>query len=500
MADNVIKTKNKDELIAAGRGITDGALLALAIQDVENLSLLPVGKPNSFHPSIDPNQRVHHYLESKMSIIDVIPCNYIFPLTKAGEILNENTQDSSVILDSMLPKISYGQAVTEFGKVCKHYGLPGSYGGIRLYLTDETTSTDEFSNTYTNNWLQDAFNALTDKGRKFREVARSVSSAYDSAIAKGIGDAGGAAGGAIGSLTDAFTGGNFEAEFKAIGERLGVALGTGNRISLPKLWSESSYRPNLSAVVKLVSPYGHPKAIKEFIIKPLMHLLIMASSRTPDGLSYGQSPKLTIKAYGITYLPLASIQSITLRRGGADTSFNVYRQPLSIDVSIMFESLLDGFAVHTGDFGDISKASVFHDSDDVEQDYRTAKAGERALFPTLDNVISSLRPMAISKLVDRHNKGQLSSSLSRRLAPGDPGRSAHVSTTSPTQIPTRSAADLKNTSDFATLSGAKDTSILEVSGIPDLADYLSGGLEDDILQILKNKADSLKEMQINYKG
>lgn len=401
---------SKDETVAkrvaAGVSETyDKALEIVTAKDITGLELLKIGKPSAFSNTVDPEGRIQGYIESKMSVIDLIPCDYLFPLAKAQNLMKkEGTID---VVKALTPAISYEQAVTRYREICKVYGLPGNYGGIRLYLTDDTTATDEFSSTYTDNIIQGAFNAAVDKTKTMRDIGRSITTAYDE-WARDVGTAVGTQFGKGATKVAGVVTGGENVDFTNLGASIGSAIMAGNKISLPKLWSDSSYNPNISAVVKLVSPYGHPSAIKEFIIKPLMHLLIMSAARTRDGISYGQSPKMTVKAYGMSTLPLAHISSVSLRRGGADTSFNIYRQPLSIDVSVQFQSLVDGFAVFEGSTNPSEESNaIYEGTDEIRAEYTSMKAGQRAMFQTLGTVVDSLRPFAINRIVTKHNISEL---------------------------------------------------------------------------------------------
>jgi hypothetical protein len=414
--------------IAGTKAAEDISETLFKLKSIENLELFRVGKPSGFRESVDPDSRIRWHMESKMSVIDIIPCAYMIPLTKAKEVFSTDGSETSLV-DTLTPHISYGQAVQEFQKICENYGLATNYGGLRLYLTDQTTATDDFSNTYSNNFLDTIYNQMVDKTKTFREIGRSVSSNFDQ-LARPYGrKIGGGLGEATGGLaaTTASTFGSdylkdikFSEKLKYLGEAVGAAVASGNRLSLPKLWSDSNYNPNVSAVVKLVSPYGHPDAITEFIIKPLMYLLIMASPRTSDGLSYGHTPKITMKGYGMVHLPLAHISNINLRKGGTDTSYNIYRQPLSIDVSLQFESLVSGFAVYA-DENRMSKSSEtqLSDTNKLSLNLGTAQAGKRAFFPTLGTIVDSIRPVAINKLVTKHNIQDLPISTGLKLAEGD---------------------------------------------------------------------------------
>ena len=398
-----INEKKSDYIDSGMKFVEDVSNKLFTLYSVQNLQLLRIGKPTGFHKLADPKSRIKHYMESKMNVIDIVPCTVKIPLTKAFE--KTNPSGDSEILEALIPSIDYKDSIGDFQNVCNSYGLDNKFGGLRLYITDETTSTDQFDVQHTDNMLESAINAVSDKGRTFRDTFRSASGSYDrlaSNFGTKIGESTfGFAGGVVDSLA-----GNENEELKKnlakLGGAVGRAVALGQKFSLPKIWSDSNYTPNMNAVVKLVSPYGHPDAIKEFIIKPLMYLLIIASSRTTDGISYRAAPKLSIKAYGVANFPLASISGITVRRGGADTSFNIFRQPLSVDVSLTFQTLVNGFAAFDSAGKDPS-GGLFKDSNIIRSDINNAQAGRRALFPTLGTYLESLKPVAINKIATEHN-------------------------------------------------------------------------------------------------
>lgn len=414
MADEKnVNEKTSDYIESGYRVVKNVAEDLFSLNSVQDLDLFRIGKPTGFHKSADPDSRIKYYMESKMNVIDIIPCAYKLPLSKAIDTYNETGK--LVALEALTPSISYELPVKEYQNVCKVYGLDSKYGGLRLYITDETTSTDQFDVAYSDNMIEGAINAMSDKGRQFKNLLRSVSSQADQTL-KNIGQVGGATGGKIaGSLLEFLTPGDtgLTDSISKLGSAIGTAVALGQKFSLPKIWADSNYSPNMNAVVKLVSPYGHPDAIKEFIIQPLMYLLIMATSRTLDGISYGAAPKVTIKAYGVAHYPLAGITGITINRGGADTSFNIYRQPLSVNVSLSFQPLVNGFAAYE-EAGHEASATNYNNCNEVTSDLSSGQAGKRALFPTLGSYIDSLRPIAINQIVTKHNVTGLGTHLENK--------------------------------------------------------------------------------------
>jgi hypothetical protein len=329
--------------------------------------LLRIGKPCAYHDSVDPNHRIGNFLRSRMSVIDLIPCTYKLDFSKATD---ESTDSSGLV-----PQINY-DAMDDYKKTCQSYGL-NQITALRLYTTDDTQASDSIQNTLKDNYFQSGLNAISEKVSPIQDFMRSIDKNFTQDAVDKIKEK------AKGSGVDYDLGG---AGAKLLDTAVDV-IAKGHRISLPSIWSNSQYTPNFQAVIKLASPYGDVKAIKEFIIKPLMYLLILASPKTTDGVSYGNPYNLTIKAYGLNYSPIGMISNITLRRGGNDSSYNIFRQPLSIDVSLDFQYLVNGFA-HYDHTKNIEEQNLFASSDQFETFGNTSDTA----LPTIGHIITSLKP------------------------------------------------------------------------------------------------------------
>jgi hypothetical protein len=326
-------------------------------------SILNIGKPCAYHESVDPGHRIGQFLKNRMSVIDLIPCYFKMNFSKAVD----DELDSS----GLVPQIDYSESIPDYQNTCLYHGLPDAVEAIRLYTTDDTTVSDTISNNLKDNYFQQGLNSLSTKLQPIRDMLGSVdSNSVDSLIQ--------------GEAAKISTG---HSEVDKLLKSAANIILKGHRVSLPSIWSDSNYAPNFQVVIKLASPYGHPKAIKEFIIKPLMYLLILGSPKTTDGVTYGKPFYVTIKGYGLNYSPIGMISNITLRRGGNDTSFNIYKQPLTIDLSLDFNYLVKGFAAHTPDA--TRDQGLFHLADSYE--YTKIESGDTAL-PTLGHIIKSLRP------------------------------------------------------------------------------------------------------------
>lgn len=330
-----------------------------------NNDLLRIGKPCAYHDSVDPDHRIGNFLRSRMSIIDLIPCTYKLDFSKA----TDQGENSS----GLVPQISY-EAMEDYQKTCESYGL-NSVAALRLYTTDDTTASDSIQNTLKDNYFQSGLNIISEKVSPIQDFMRSIDKNFTQDVADDFKEKAKASGY---ELTNTGS--------KLLDTAVDV-IAKGHRISLPSIWSNSQYSPNFQAVIKLASPYGDIKAIKEFIIKPLMHLLILCSPKTTDGVSYGNPYNLTIKAYGLNYSPIGIISNITLRRGGNDSSYNIFRQPLSVDVSLDFQYLVNGFA-HFDHKNNNEEKNLFHTAAAFES---FGNSNDTAL-PTIGHILKSLKP------------------------------------------------------------------------------------------------------------
>lgn len=341
-----------------------------------NGSLRKIGNYLGLRTEIDKNNRVTNLIRSNLSVVDILPVDYALNfsyLTKA-----QGQPGYAVVYDFETPANGYA-------KRCKHYALPEA-NGLQLWLTDDTQAYEEMSNQYENNLIETGLNALADKGRQLQSLVRTFGPNTD--LSQTINASGQFVKGGVDKVLGALGVHEDNSIGNTVGNFVGTAVGMalqGRQISLPKIWKQSDYNPSITFNVKLVSPYGNPESIKHFIIEPLIYILLLASPESIDGLTYGLAQPVKIKSYGITNINLGAITSISLRRGGRESSYNVYKQPLQIDVGINCIPLSAGFA-HMAD----------NAVDVIDMDWATKPYSENAngspAFTTVGNIIQSLRP------------------------------------------------------------------------------------------------------------
>ena len=354
---------------------------------------IEIGRPIGIRSQLDYNNILKNRILSKMSIIDLVPVDAGVDFIKAVDAALKGNVKGAV--SSFVPKIMHSKAMEDFGKLCATYGLPNA-AGIRLYLVDESTVVNEIRNEFSDNLFQSVANRLSEWGQQLYQAGKSVSTRYDESIDTLVN--------ALKSAPGANT---------SIGQKAIQATKTltsmaikGTRISLPKIWSDSSYQTQASCVVKLVSPYGSPKAILNYVAKPLLALLLLSSAVSTDGVSYGYPRLITIYAYGLDKILMGAVDSISIRRGGADTSFNKYRQPLSVDVSITFTTIIHGYAAlkeqTPGEHDVLSRFTEF------VQDPSQLSETKLPLLSTPGKLIDSLRPVNLVNYESQTNQGFIS--------------------------------------------------------------------------------------------
>lgn len=346
--------------------------------------LFHVGNYLGLRQEIDPGFTVTKLIRNNLSVVDLIPVDFSINWQK--------------IVDPKQFAMTYDfdQSTKNYRERCEKYKLK-PYDGLRLWLTDDTQAYEEVTNNFENNIIESKMNSLSEWGQKISGALKAFN--IDQKMGgefvsdKVIEPIGGMIKGALGTSEDSDGAKIIDGVVGAASTVTGMLL-QGKQVSLPKIWRQSDYNPSLTFNVKLVSPYGTPDAIKNFIIRPLIHILLMSSPESTDGLTYGLYQPVKIKAYGMSNINLGAITSISLRRGGRETAYNIYRQPLQIDVGINCIPLSPGFA-HMTELPDVATL------DDASKPYEENAKGSPA-FTTVGNIIQSLRPIPdeiISKTV-----------------------------------------------------------------------------------------------------
>ena len=381
-------------------GKITGAVLGDS-QSVSGYSVAEIGKPFRFTKSVDPGDRTYQFLLTRMNAVDIYPCNYAQNFLFSSQKKKTRFQYG----------ITYDYAMKRYQKMCKNYlGDSRPPSALRIFLTDDTVVTDGVGTQYRTNFFQTMADKLSNMAQNITSMASSMTSqgmqeGVDKAlsyvntekIASAIGD------------NVSFMSGHKDIMGNILdGLKQGAAIVLkGNKLSLPKIWDNSNYTPTFSVSTRLFSPYGSPKAVKEFIIKPLVYMLLMAVPQSEDMVSYGRPFAVTVRSWGTSFLTLAGITSISLQRGGSDSVYNIYKQPLIINVNMEFTSLVDGIIAHATSRDNDPRTEIppyeadsFKTCDQIlalDARNQTIDGGKiPTVVPTIGGMIRSLQPVVFA--------------------------------------------------------------------------------------------------------
>ena len=301
----------------------DTAKSLVGDQQVGSYSVEEIGKPFRFADSVDPQERAYRFLASRMNCVDIYPCNY------AQSYLYDGKGKSLFKYG-----LGYEKAMERYRQMCSFYLGDGSPSALRIFLTDDTTTTDGIQTQYTENFFQKLADGLSNALQGFTNIASSLgSSALNDGVDKLLNE-GIDTGKIVGDVSNGLglSGPNKDMLGGIVeGLKAGAKIVLkGQKISLPKIWQNSSYASSFSVSTKLYSPYGSPKAIKKYIIRPLILILLMGIPQSDDMVSYGRPFAVTVRSWGTQFLSLAGITNVTLQRGGADSAYNIYNKKIFV--------------------------------------------------------------------------------------------------------------------------------------------------------------------------
>lgn len=245
-----------------------------------------------------------------MRPIDIFPVKFQVDISSLGQALIETNPSCSelpVIVDFVKGIVEYNLKLSAI-KLCDK-----PVSGLRVWVNNETVSTDNIQNSYKENKIVENFNNMLTNASQYNEYMRSV-----------------------GAITDPTQG--------TPQQPLAAALLDGRHLSLPKIWEKSDYVPTLNLTVKLISPYGNEISFIKNIAKPLLYLTALTAPSTYDGVTYGQPSNMYVRAYGVTFIPLAYAENFEVTRGGTNARVNWNKQPLELSVSMSFKPAMPGFA------------------------------------------------------------------------------------------------------------------------------------------------------------
>ena len=278
-----------------------------------------------------------------------------------------NTSDSAT-LNSIGQYLSTYTALTQWQNMQRFSGETTIRDTFKLICTNDSSITESLSNSYDHNMIDKMADSLRNSDGMFGKLARRSANAF-----------------ALGASLDtnaALSMLSSVNKFGAGNQLLNLVAGkvVGVQSAFPKVWRDSNYNNTSSFTIKLVSPSGHPDDIERFLIQPLKHIILAASPVTFDGIAYGFPPLWKVQAKGLVNMKLAAITSLSISRGGQDTVFNYQNQPTNIDIRIVVEPIVQGFAT-----------PILDGIDDTQDQYQAVKM----LVQNPNAIVNPMRNLAI---------------------------------------------------------------------------------------------------------
>ncbi len=317
-----------------------------------------IGKIPGYNNKINSNFNYDDRLLPAVTFVDLIPRTIVFnknaykhPKTFINDVLTYAENDH--------PMKYFNQVMERHKEYLDSYNPKAKYDGIRFLATVDSAINNSISHNYDSNIMDTALGGIKD----------AILSAIKASTKKDIG-----------SLVDMGTnlnhalkmlsGNQYNADMQGSTMSGIIDAFAGHRIHMPKMWSSSSVQDILQLSVKLTSPSGDQKSIKRFIIEPLVIIFIMSSPLTLTGTDVTMPFIYEVKAHGMGHYKLAGISNINFDRGGTDVDFNIYQQPLTVNVRLTLIPLANDAVTALGE-------PTFYD---------------RAWFQTPETIYKSLAP------------------------------------------------------------------------------------------------------------
>ena len=326
-----------------------------------------IGAIPGYNSNIDPNGQYANKLMGNINTVILEPCGYALNLsgaipfigdTVSSAINNTTTGDNTLFKIGQNVNSKIGLGTTEYistetalaiwkniltGVQSSQSTIPAecqistSVNKLELLCTNDSTFTEVFSNNYKPSWLEEGTSGVAKDLSKYSVLIGKVVSKLNSAkniVSSFDSDAGRA----VMKMTT-------ETASKG-GDLLAIlaAKSLGYQTTMPKEWANSNYDNGLQLMIRLVSPSGHYLDVFKYIVRPLMYLIAAAAPVTYNGVAFGFPPLWRVYAQGLQTINIAAISTLTIQRGGTDTIFNKFNQPLNVDVRLSLESIINGYA------------------------------------------------------------------------------------------------------------------------------------------------------------
>jgi len=309
-----------------------------------------IGKLPGYNGVIDKGGKYRMKLLENMSTVQFIPSGFKLDWNELVKVGEGKAPDLKKVLTGAA---STTEAIAAFRETLEANGL-SPYSKLTVIASNDSSINESISNTYEDSFIADTANKMSESSwfKSIKSGTKMADSVYDSH--------------AIQSKISDLTKGNSTADMASLFLK-------GFRIAIPKIWANTNYNSSLALTIKLNSPAGDPEAVNKLVLEPLRYLISLAAPITKTGIFYGQPYVFNVKASGLMHFKLAAISNIIVTRGGADTVFNKYSQPLSVEVRLTVVPLVNGYAM-------AFKGNDLYDNDDKDGPFINNPAMTAASF------------------------------------------------------------------------------------------------------------------------
>ena len=325
-----------------------------------------IGKIPGYNSAINGNSNINYEnrLLNNLTITNFSPVGYSVDFGSVDSIyrigsnlssknLNNGSLGDSSILDSInISAISTYSALKQWKEMQAGVGLIDTaiIDQFKVVATNDSTIMETLSNQYKENYIDELASKFSNN-----TLINAVSTGFTKVLPSLDTSS------ALGILSSLTKGSNSLLKEGMVQQAANVLIGKmiGIQSSFPKIWDRSNYNNTSSLTIKLVSPSGHPDDVIKYVIEPLRYLILAASPVTFDGITYGFPPLWRVEAKGMLSMKLAGISALSISRGGPDTVFNYLNMPTNIDVRLVVEPVVSGFATPM-------VSGLDQDGDDIE--------------------------------------------------------------------------------------------------------------------------------------
>ena len=284
-----------------------------------------IGKLPGFNNMINDKISYEDKLLTHVAFVDLIP--------RTLKINTGAWKDPKTMVNNVLTYVDEGHPMKYFNKIMEinkeyldSYNTAAKYDGIRFVATVDSAISNSISHTYDSNIIENAMNAGTNVINQLADSNKYTKMAKDAVVAAN-------------KISKLLSGSQYDGN-RSFADVSGLIDSmSGHRVHMPKTWHSSSVQDMLQLSVKLTSPSGDQKSIKRHIIEPLIIIFIMSSPLSITGTDIGSPFIYEVDAHGLGHYKLAGITNINFDRGGTDVDFNIYQQPLTVNVRISLQPL-----------------------------------------------------------------------------------------------------------------------------------------------------------------